>query len=88
MKAVFASFEHSRVGFPKVKLKFSEDASVGDGYIDPYVTVNGIIQEWNWSPNGSGSKKIILPRREIEDEIKKFESWVVLRFGDDISVQG
>lgn len=88
MKTVFASFEHSRVGFPKVKLKFSEDANLGAGYIDPYVTVNGIIQEWNWSPDGNVSKKIILPCREIEQEIKKFESWVVLRFGDDISVQG
>lgn len=78
MKITFARYEHSRVGFPRIVLKWDYD---GIGYINPYITVNGVIKPWAWD---FGQEKIF----RMEKEIEKFEKYVSIMWGDDASVQG
>lgn len=79
MKIKFAKYEHSVIGFPGIVLKFSSD---GLHYTDPYVTIKGIINNWNWSFN---QEKVC---GSIDRELKRFDKWVVDFYSEDISVQG
>lgn len=88
MKTLFAKYEHAKVGFPKVKLKFHEDAEKGVGFREPYLTVKGVIKEWHWSLLGNKPKESIITSTDFEKEIARFEKWVVDNFADDASVQG
>lgn len=78
MKITFARYEHSRIGFPGVVLKWDYD---GVANINPYLTVKGIIKPWSWQ---YGVEKVY----QMEAEINRFEKYVSTMWGDDISVQG
>lgn len=77
MKIISAYYEHTKIGFGKVKLKWT----VEHGRVtSAYVTVKDVIdREWTWhNPN---------PIPFIEFELKRFEEWVLNRFLDDVTVQ-
>lgn len=77
MKITSANYEHSRIGFPKVKLKWFYDGR----HKSPYVTVHDAIINWEWKHPIEGAHC-------IDVELKRFDDWVVSRFGNDASVQG
>ena len=91
MKQTFATYQHSAIGFPKVKLKFSVayGTEVDDEAI---VTVHGIItKDWRWSPEfQNGSFSLGHPRQfsAIQRELERFDKWVAMNYGEDASVQG
>jgi hypothetical protein len=79
MKLVFAFYEHTRLGFPHVKLKWASE----DGrWSPPYVVIKGIIQKdtWHWHERH--------PESWAAEEMKRFDAWVGERFSEDVSVQG
>jgi hypothetical protein len=79
MKITFASYEHSRIGFPGIKLKWH---AKNGKFLDPYVTINGVIQEnrWTWgNPH---------PAAFAQAEMERFDEWVGNLFSNDASVQG
>jgi len=79
MKLVFATYEHSRIGFPGVVLKWH----VQNGEMsDAYIVEKGVILRslWKWhNPH---------PLAFIQDECERFDAWVVSRYGNDSTVQG
>lgn len=80
MKATFIKYEHSRIGFPHVKLKFhSNDAFT---FEDPYVTIKGVIKPWAWSIERNPCHDW-----NVDAELEKFDKWVCDNFSDDESVQ-
>jgi hypothetical protein len=79
MKCTYAKYEHSRIGFPGVVLKWSvhNETKIESAYY----TVNGIIHcEWNWQRYS--------PLPFIEDEIRVFDEWVLSVFEGRSDVQG
>lgn len=79
MKITFVNYEHSTIGFPRVKLKWAEE---NGGWQQPYLTIHGVVQpnifQWE-SP---------WPQLHRENEIARFDAWVRERFSEDASVQG
>lgn len=78
MKITFARYEHSRIGFPGVVLKWEYD---GVANVNPYLTVKGIIKPWHWRYR---AEKVY----QMKEEISKFEKYVSDMWNNDISVQG
>ena len=78
MRLTFAVYEHTTIGFPHVKLKWT----VEEGKWAPgYVTEHGIIKgPWTWEFNQEHPC--------AEREMKRFDDWVRLSYKNDISVQG
>lgn len=83
MQTVFAKYEHTKPGFPKVKLKFVEDRTVALGYTDPYLTVKGEIKPWSWEYGQE-----VLSYGQLKSELKRFEEYAVATYRDDETVQG
>lgn len=81
MKITFAMYEHNRVGFPEIKLKWGQDAH--GRQIDPHVTIKGIIKPWNWQPPHP-----YIHQHAIAAELKRFEEWVVKTYADQPAYQG
>jgi hypothetical protein len=77
MKCIFATYEHTCIGFGKVVLKWH----VNDGKMGTaYVVVKGIIEgNWTWTNP--------YPLPFIDFELKKFDDYVRNRFTNDASVQ-
>ena len=78
MTAKFILYEHTCIGFPHVKLKWTVD----NGKWRPgYVTVKGIIDgDWSWEYDSE--------HPNAECEMKRFDDCVRGRFANDITVQG
>ncbi len=78
MKCVLALYEHSTIGFPGVKLKWT----VEDGKVtSAFWTLKDIIQgRWDWFNR--------YPLPFIAYEMDSFNDFVRKRFKDDASVQG
>lgn len=82
MKQTSASYEHSRIGYPGVKLKwFEEDGKV----ISKYITVAGIIEPWSWSYE-SEKHKDFFPN--LERELKRFDDYVLRVYENNLQLQG
>ncbi len=78
MRTVFACYEHSTIGFPKIKLKWYEDnGTVGRAY---WVKHDIIQTEWTWRNQ--------YPTPFIQSELARFDEWVRNVYQNDISVQG
>lgn len=80
MKRTFATYEHTTIGFPAVKLKWQEEDGL---FLRPYLVIKGIISEtwaWNW--------RNIRPEPFISAELALFDKWVRETFGSDASFQG
>ncbi len=77
MQLISGLYHHSKIGFGKVVLKwYVERGKVTDAY----VTVKGIIMEpWTW--------RNLYPLPFMEDECKRFDDWVLSRYGNDVTVQ-
>lgn len=78
MKTLFALYEHTRIGFPLVKLKWT----VENGEItSAYVTEKGVMSgEWVWHNQ--------YPIPFMRDELERFDEWAVGQFQHDAFVQG
>ena len=78
MTTILSIREHSRIGFPKVKLKIITER---DRITEAYLTVHGVIEgTWFWhNPH---------PEAFLDFEIKRFDDYVLVRYGNDPSVQG
>ncbi len=79
MRATLICYEHTRIGFPRVKLKWMvEEGKWGK----PYIVIKNIIQKdtWSWQH----------PHPDVypQDEMARFDKWVGERYSDDASVQG
>ena len=81
MKQVHATYEHSTIGFPAIKLKWSVRNQYDfEGF---YITIHGIIQKYPpWRFRNEN------PLARINDELKAFDLWVGQTYGDDILMQG
>lgn len=82
MKAVYTSYEHTKPGFPKVILKWTEENNVAQL---PYVTVHGVIQRWSWE---YGTDIMSANSQNYEKEMARFDKWVCQTFSEDATVQG
>lgn len=81
MKRTQAQWEHSTIGFPKVKLKWHE---TDVRHVHAYVTVNGFIRgDWPW-PWGADS----IGQADLEGEMERFDRWVRSKYSETASVQG
>ena len=80
MKLTFATYEHTCIGFPKVKMKFTFD---GLNYVWPYLTVDGVMQHWGWEHS-----LVKVPTGQIERELKRFDDWVRKTYADKPEYQG
>jgi hypothetical protein len=78
MKRTLVFYEHTRVGFPRVKLKWWED---NGRWTKGYITVAGVMScEWTWSqPN---------PEPHADHEMKIFDDFVLRVFGHRADLQG
>jgi hypothetical protein len=78
MKLTFGAYEHSRIGFPGVKLKWMvEDGKVTDAYL----VIKGVIsQPWTWHE--------LRPMPFMEYEMSRFDTYVLTNFAEDSTVQG
>lgn len=74
MKRTFASYEHTRVGFPHIVLKWSE---INGKHVEPYLSVNGIMKGWSWE---FGQNAIY--SHDIESELARFDKYVVDVYGE------
>jgi len=82
MLVAFACYEHTCIGFPHIKLKWSEEGSPMR-WNTPYYTIHGVIQSsWEFS---SQSPNNALNR---EYECHLFDEWVRKTFSNDPTVQG
>ena len=79
MERTFASYEHSPIGFPKIKLKWTEE---NGKFSRPYVTIHDRIQEGFWTWHN------LNPEPFVEFEVERFDKYVCSRYGEDASVQG
>jgi hypothetical protein len=78
MKAIFTTYQHSTIGFPKVILKWHEENGKALG---AYVTRDGIIiGPWAWHNDN--------PVPFYPAEIERFDHHVRAQYADDPSVQG
>lgn len=78
MTRIFAQYEHVTLGFPKVKLKWTEER---DKFVEPYLVINGVIEgPWRWHN--------IHPEPFIKGECERFDAYVRKRFAENIEVQG
>ena len=79
MKLTLGMYEHSRIGFPGVVLKWC----VENGKISPpYLVVKGIIT------NSYGCWNRQWPLSAMEAELAEFDKWVGQMYSNDASVQG
>lgn len=78
MQLIFGQYEHCRIGFPGVCLKWI----VERGEItDAYITVKGVIlRKWAWFNQ--------YPGPHIQHELDIFNEWTVSNYKNDVSVQG
>jgi hypothetical protein len=84
MKATFTQFEHSTLGFPKVKLKFCLDDD--NGFFGAYVTVHDLITaDWNWTSTNFAHKT---SPEFIRRELEVFDKWVRDKYSENAAVQG
>lgn len=87
MKLASATYEHTRIGFPKVILKWHEE----DGKFQAaYITAKGIIlRDVNanvfFSYPGTIDCKTLVSR---EEACQRFDEWVAGSYHHDASVQG
>jgi len=80
MKITLATYEHSTIGFPHIKLKWTvEDGKVSGA---ARVVVKGVISQAPWTWHN------VFPMPFIDYEIALFDAWVRSRFAGDVSVQG
>lgn len=79
MKRTFATYEHNTVGFPHIKLKWSEANGMAQDF---YVTIKGIVHPYKPEHERLGW------RLDPKEECEKFDNWVRLMYSDDPSVQG
>lgn len=78
MKRTFATYEHSRIGFPGYVLKWIEE----DGRItEAYTVLKGVIE-------GPYTWRQLNPDCFIEHELKQFDDYTAKRFSNDATVQG
>ena len=82
MKILFAKYEHTKIGFPGVKLRWSSDDGIG--YYGVYATVDGVIKPWNWS-YGQPSR---INKYQLYKELARFDKIVGEQFSEIASVQG
>lgn len=80
MRINFALYEHTRLGFPHVKLKWvMEDGK----WSAPYIVIKDVIRPdlgWSWHE--------LHPESWAKEEMKRFDDWVGKIWCDDITVQG
>jgi len=80
MQITFATYQHTKPGFPKVVLKWHEQ----DGKaLEPYVTIKGVVSGWGWEMGFTPTCS-----QDYQKEMDRFDKWVAGRFSNDISVQG
>lgn len=79
MKRTFATYEHSTIGFPAIKLKWQEEDGL---FTRPYLVIKGTISDntWNW--------RNLRPEPFISAELALFDDWVRMTYGNDASFQG
>lgn len=75
MKRTFASYEHTRIGFPDIVLKWHE---VNGAHVEPYLAVDGFIKKWSWE----FGQKAIHSSNGIERELARFDKYVLDVYGD------
>lgn len=78
MRITYAKYEHTKIGYPGVVLKWSFNGLV---HHDPYITIKGIMKGWGWEYQRKETSN-------IKAETDRFEAYVSQAFGDDASVQG
>lgn len=78
MKRIFAIYEHTRVGFPHVILKWHE---MNGKQVSPYMVINGVIKPWSWELGLDETNC-------IERELRRFDEYVGQVYSNNIAVQG
>lgn len=77
MKETFASFVHSRIGFPKIKIKWNRENGVTDS--QARIVIKDILQKGTWKFHDTC---------HMEAEMERFDRWVEETYSEDPSVQG
>jgi hypothetical protein len=78
MKRTFATYEHSRIGFPGYILKWTEENS---RITEAYTVLKGVIEgPYTWREQ--------YPAAYIESELGWFDDYTASRFSNDATVQG
>lgn len=78
-----AYLTHTRIGFPKVKLKWNYQSGM---HIDPYLVIDKVIHPWEWSVKHADKYGRI--HVDIKHELKRFDDYVRSTFQDRPEFQG
>ena len=80
MKTILAQYEHATIGFPHVKLKWTEE----NGKWSPgYVTRLGIIDEsWTWMHAHH------ISAQNVREELERFDQHIRAKYSNVAEVQG
>lgn len=82
MKQLTGSYEHHKLGFPKIKLKwFWEHGKI----TSKYITVDGVIEHWSWS---NESEKFFDANPNLELELRRFDDYVLKVYSHRTDLQG
>lgn len=78
MKITFAQYEHSRIGFPGIKLKWAFD---GHKHVAPYLTILGVMHPYSWE---HGSEHVF----DMARELARFDALIGEQYASNQTVQG